>query len=496
MSTTTARSSAQLSSFSGELIGPEDSRYDETRKVYNAMIDKRPALIARCADAGDVARAIAYGRDNGLRIAVRGGGHNGAGLGSVDDGVVIDLSLLREVTVDPDARTVRVGGGCTWGEVDAATGEHGLATPSGIISTTGVGGLTLGGGIGHLTRKCGLAIDNLLEAEMVLANGEQVTAGASENPDLFWAIRGGGGNFGVVTSFLFRLHEVGTVIAGPTFWPVESGADVLRAYRDFLPNAPRELNGFFLFGSVPPGPPFPEELHLRPISGVVWCHTGTEEQAAVDMKPLLDALPEPLLHGPAPMPHAAIQGAFDGVYPTGDQWYWRADFVNEIPDEAVEIHARFGASLPTWKSTMHLYPINGAAHDVGPTDTAWSYRDANYGAVFAGVDSGPGQRRGDPALERRVPGGAPPLLGRRRLREHDDGRGPGASARELPWQLRAARAGQSQVRPAEPLPDQPEHPAGRLRFSCASSARSSAARCRSAGDRRSTCAARPAPDAR
>ena len=389
MSTGTARSSAQLSGFSGELIGPEDSGYDETRKVYNAMIDKRPVLIARCADAGDVARAIAFGRENGLRIAVRGGGHNGAGLGTVDDGVVIDLSLLREVTVDPDARTVRVGGGCTWGEVDAATGEYGLATPSGIISTTGVGGLTLGGGLGHLTRKCGLAIDNLLGAEMVLANGEQVTASASENADLFWAIRGGGGNFGVVTSFLFRLHEVGTVIAGPTFWPVESGADVLRAYRDFLPNAPRELGGFFLFGSVPPGPPFPEELHLRPVCGVVWCHTGTEEQAAVDMKPLLDALPEPLLHGPAPMPHAAIQGAFDGVYPAGDQWYWRADFVNEIPDEAVEIHARFGASMPTWKSTMHLYPINGAPHDVGSADTAWSYRDANYGAVFAGVDPDP-----------------------------------------------------------------------------------------------------------
>jgi FAD/FMN-containing dehydrogenase len=303
---------------------------------------------------------------------------------------VIDLSLMRDVEVDPDARTVRVGGGCTWGEVDAATNEHGLATPSGIISTTGVGGLTLGGGLGHLTRKCGLAIDNLLEAEVVLANGEQVRANADENPDLYWALRGGGGNFGVVTSFLFRLHDVGTVIAGPTFWPVESGAEVLRAYRDFLPNAPRELNGFFLFGSVPPGPPFPEELHLRPVCGVVWCYAGADEEAAAAaMAPLLDALPEPLLHGPAPMPHPAIQGAFDGVYPAGDQWYWRADFVNDIPDEAVEIHAKFGAEMPTWKCTMHLYPINGAAHDVGSADTAWSYRDATYGAVFAGVDPDP-----------------------------------------------------------------------------------------------------------
>jgi FAD/FMN-containing dehydrogenase len=274
--------------------------------------------------------------------------------------------------------------------VDAATNEHGLATPSGIISTTGVGGLTLGGGLGHLTRKCGLAIDNLLEAEVVLANGEQVRASADENPDLYWALRGGGGNFGVVTSFLFRLHEVGTVIAGPTFWPVESGAEVLRAYRDFLPNAPRELNGFFLFGSVPPGPPFPEELHLRPISGIVWCYAGADEEAAAAaMAPLLDALPEPLLHGPAPMPHPAIQGAFDGVYPAGDQWYWRADFVKDIPDEAIEIHAKYGAEMPTWKCTMHLYPIDGAAHDVGSADTAWSYRDATWGAVFAGVDPDP-----------------------------------------------------------------------------------------------------------
>jgi FAD/FMN-containing dehydrogenase len=391
MSVSTAALTAQqeLSGFGGRLIGPDDSDYDDARSLFNAMIDKRPALIARCASADDVAKAVSFAREHDLVVAIRGGAHNGAGLGSCDDGVVIDLSLLRDVEVDPDARTVRVGGGCTWGEVDTATNEHGLATPSGIISTTGVGGLTLGGGLGHLTRNFGLAIDNLLEAEVVLANGERVRASADENPDLFWALRGGGGNFGVVTTFLFRLHEVGTVIAGPTFWPVESGAEVLRAYRDFLPNAPRELNGFFAFASVPPGPPFPEEIHMRKVCGVVWCHTGTEEEAAADMKPLLDALPEPLLHGPAPMPHAAIQSAFDGVYPAGDQWYWRADFVKEIPDEAVEIHAKFGAEMPTWKSTMHLYPIDGAAHDVGPSDTAWSYRDATYGAVFAGVDPDP-----------------------------------------------------------------------------------------------------------
>jgi FAD/FMN-containing dehydrogenase len=216
-----------------------------------------------------------------------------------------------------------------------------------------------------------------------------VRASADEHPDLFWAIRGGGGNFGVVTTFEFRLHEVNTVVGGPTFWPVEAAADVLSVYRDFLPSAPRELNGFFAFATVPPAPPFPEAIHLRKVCGVVWCHTGSEEEAAAAMAPLLDAAPEPLMHGVAPMPHPALQSAFDGLYPAGDQWYWRADFVKEIPDEAVDIHARFGAEMPTMQSTMHMYPIDGAAHDVAPSETAFSYRDATWGSVFAGVDHDP-----------------------------------------------------------------------------------------------------------
>jgi FAD/FMN-containing dehydrogenase len=377
------------SAFGGQLIGPDDAEYEEARKVYNAMIDRRPALIARCASADDVAAVVRFAGNHDLDLAVRGGGHNGAGLGTVDDGVVIDLSPLRDVQVDPDARTVRVGGGATWGEVDSATNEHGLATPSGIISTTGVGGLTLGGGLGHLTRKCGLAIDNLLEAEMVLASGERVRVSADEHPDLYWAIRGGGGNFGVVTSFTFRLHEVGTVIGGPTFWPVELGAEVLSVYREFLPNAPRELGGFFAFHTVPPAPPFPEEIHMRKVCGVVWCYLGSEEEAAKAMAPLLEALPEPLMHGPHPMPHSDLQSAFDGLYPPGDQWFWRADFVKEIPDDAAQLHAKFGAEMPTMKSTMHLYPVNGAAHDVAPSDTAWSYRDAHWATVYGGVDPDP-----------------------------------------------------------------------------------------------------------
>jgi FAD/FMN-containing dehydrogenase len=395
MSTTVSAAAAArrelAGDFGGELIGPEDSGYDEARKVYNGMIDRRPGLIARCISAADVAKAIAAARRNDLLLAVRGGGHNGAGLGTCDDGLVIDLSPLKSIEVDPEARTARVGGGCTWGEVDAATGEHGLATPSGIISTTGVGGLTLGGGLGHLTRKFGLTIDNLLEAEMVLASGEVVRVNADEHPDLYWAIRGGGGNFGVVTSFLFRLHEVGTIFGGPTFWPVEQAEEVMSAYREFLPSAPRELNGFFAFHTVPPAPPFPEEIHLRKVCGVVWCYVGGEEEAREAMAPLLDAVPEPLMHGVQAMPHAALQGAFDGLYPHGDQWYWRADFVNEVPDEAVREHARFAAEMPTMKSTMHMYPIDGAAHDVASSDTAWSYRDATWGSVYAGVDPDPGE---------------------------------------------------------------------------------------------------------
>jgi hypothetical protein len=388
--TTPAQAARQeLTSFRGRLIGPGDADYDEARAVYNAMIDKRPALIARCADADDVATAVGFARNHGLLLAVRGGGHNGAGLGTCDDGVVIDLSLLKDIEVDPANKTVRVGGGCIWSEVDAATNAHGLATPSGIISTTGVGGLTLGGGLGHLTRKCGLTIDNLLEAELVLASGERVRASSAENADLFWAIRGGGGNFGVVTSFTFRLHEVGTVIGGPTFWPVEQGAEILSAYREFLPSAPRELNGFFAFHTVPPGPPFPEEIHMRKVCGVVWCYVGSEQDAAAAMAPLLDAVPAPLMHGAAPMPHPMLQGAFDALYPKGEQWYWRADFVNEISDEAVAIHQRFGEAMPTLKSTMHMYPIDGAAHDVGSTDTPWSYREATWSSVFAGVDPDP-----------------------------------------------------------------------------------------------------------
>ena len=389
MRTTTTAADLGPAGFEGRLIRPQDSDYEQARSVYNGMIDKRPALIARCAGADDVARAIAFARERDLPLAVRGGGHNGAGLGTCDDGVVIDLSEINGVQVDPHARTARVGGGATLGELDRATHAHGLAMPSGIISTTGVGGITLGGGLGYLTRSCGLSIDNLLAADLVLADGRQVRASADEHPDLYWAIRGGGGNFGVAIAFEFALHEVDTVIAGPTFWPVELGAEVLSVYREFLPAAPRELYGFFAFAAVPPADPFPAELHRRKVCGIVWHYRGSAEDAARAMAPLLDALPEPLLHGAQPMPHPVMQSAFDALYPAGEQWYWRADFVKEIPDPAVELHARFGAELPTIQSAMHLYPIDGAAHDPAPDDTAWSYRDATWATVYVGVDPDP-----------------------------------------------------------------------------------------------------------
>src|ERR1051325_489319 len=238
----------------GELIQPGDPGYENARKVYNGMIDKKPSLIAKCVDAADVIAAVKFGRASGLRVSVRGGGHNAGGLGIWDDALTIDLSGIKYVQIDPAAKTVRVGGGCTWGDVDHATHAFGLAVPTGIISTTGVGGLTLGGGLGHLTRGGGLTIDNLLEADVVLANGKLVTASAKKNSDLFWALRGGGGNFGVVTSFLFRAHPVHTNYAGPTLYELSHAAEVMTWWDKFLTKAPKELTGFFMFMTVPPGP--------------------------------------------------------------------------------------------------------------------------------------------------------------------------------------------------------------------------------------------------
>jgi FAD/FMN-containing dehydrogenase len=372
----------------GELIQPGDANYDSARRLYNGMIDKRPGLIARCVDVADVQTAVNFAREHDLLLAVRGGGHNGAGLGSCDDGLVVDLSLMRGVHVDPVRSTVRVEGGCTWGDVDHATYPFGLAVPTGFISTTGVGGLTLGGGLGYLTRHYGLTIDNLLSVEMVLADGRILTASAEENADLFWAVRGGGGNYGVVTSFLFRGSPVSTVYGGPIFWELEHATKVMRFWRDLILNGPEEINGWFGFHTVPPVDMFPVEHHLKKMAVITWCYTGDLQEAEQVFESIRQvATPAMDFAGPIPLP--ALQSMFDGLYPPGLQWYWNADFFTELNDEAIELHVKYGAALPTVHSTMHLYPINGAAHRLGKNHTAWSYREANFAQVIVGVDPDP-----------------------------------------------------------------------------------------------------------
>jgi FAD/FMN-containing dehydrogenase len=372
----------------GELIQPGDVGYEQARKLYNAMIDKRPALIARCVDVADVIGAVNFARQHNLMLAVRGGGHNGPGLGSCDGGLVIDLSRMKGIRVDVAARTVRVEGGCTWGEVDHATHPFGLATPSGFISTTGVGGLTLGGGIGYLSRTYGLTIDNLLGVDMVLADGSFVTASAEEHADLFWALRGGGGNFGVATSFLFKLHPISTVYGGPMLWPIEQAAELLRFWRDFILSAPEDINGWFGFVTVPPAPPFPEHFHMQKMCAIVWCATGPLEQAEERFR-AIRAFSPPAIDFAGPIPWPALQSMFDALYPPGLQWYWKADFFNELNDKAIDLHVKYGAQLPTMHSTMHIYPINGAAGRVGRNETAFSFRDANFAKVIVGVDPDP-----------------------------------------------------------------------------------------------------------
>jgi len=375
----------------GELIEPADAAYEDARKVYNAMISRKPRLIAKCADVADVITAVNFGREHGIRVSIRGGGHNAGGLGVCEDGLVIDLSLIKYVHVDPAARTVRVGGGSTWGDVDHATHPFGLAVPSGIISTTGVGGLTLGGGMGYLTRQYGLTIDNLLAADVVLADGRFVVASADENSDLFWAIRGGGGNFGVVTSFLFQAHPVQMVCAGPMLWGLDQASDILKWYREFIVQAPEEINGFFAFLTVPPAPPFPENLHFKKMCGIVWFYNGALEQANEILEPLRSFRP-PIFEFFGVMPFPMLQGMFDGLYPPGLQWYWKADFVKELSNEAIALHVEHGSQLPSLHSTMHLYPINGAAHKTGNSETPWSYRDAIWSEVIVGVDPDPANK--------------------------------------------------------------------------------------------------------
>jgi FAD/FMN-containing dehydrogenase len=374
------------SAVKGRVVQPTDADYDTSRALYNGMIDKRPAAIAYCTDEADIAAALAYGIEHGLRIAVRGGGHNGGGLGSVDDGLVIDLTQINHITVDAGAKMARVGGGALLKDVIEAAHQHGLTIPVGIIGTTGVGGLTLGGGVGHLSRSMGLTIDNLVAATVVLADGSVVQTDSDRDPDLFWAIRGGGGNFGVVTQFTFRCHPLTNVLAGPVLYDLDDMPDVMRWHDEFMASAPEDLGGWFAYLSVPPGPPFPEELHLRKVCAVVYTQAGEEESEALREA---RAYGKPLLDGVAPMPFPVWNTAFDGLLPPGEQWYWRGEFFDEMSDGLIEANVEWAPKAPTWKCTMHMYAIDGASSRPGNDETAWAYRGARWCQVIGGIDPDP-----------------------------------------------------------------------------------------------------------
>jgi FAD/FMN-containing dehydrogenase len=375
----------------GSLIRPGDPEYDQTRAVYNGMIDKRPAAIVRCRDAADVVACVRFGRKHGAEIAVRGGGHSAGGLGVWDDALVIDLSLMRSTTVSPEHHTARADGGCTLGDIDHATVAFGMAVPTGILASTGIAGLALGGGVGYLSRRFGLTADNLLAADVVLADGTLVTASETSHSDLFWALRGGGGNFGIVTSFTFRCHHIGengVIIGGPVLYDLADTPAVMRWYRELLPSLPEELSGWLALLSIPPAPPFPEELWGRKACGIVWCYTGAHDRADEVLEPI-KTYGSPLVVGLQPMPFSMLQGAFDALNPPGLQHYWRADFFNEISDAAIDVHVKYGERLPTGLSAMHLHPIDGAASRVPEDATAFAYRDGGWAGVVLGVDPDP-----------------------------------------------------------------------------------------------------------
>jgi len=368
----------------GAVITPNDEGYDRARRVYNAMIDKRPRVIVEAADADDVKAAVTFAREGELAIAVRGGGHSVPGFGTGDDAVVVDLSRMRGVHVDPARRTARADGGATWGDFNDATHAHGMATTGGIISTTGVGGLTLGGGIGYLARGFGLSCDNLLSAEVVTADGRRLIASENENADLFWALRGGGGNFGVVTSLEFRVHPVKDIYGGPMFFELDDAAAVLRFYREFIADAPEQFGGFPAWQIAPPLPFIPEKRHGEPFLAFVACWAGPIEEGARALKPLHDVAPV-VAESVGPMPYPALNSAFDALVPPGLQHYWKANFVKELTDEAIEAHLQHGPKVPVVNSTVHIYPINGAVHRLAPNATAFAYRDASFATVIAGM---------------------------------------------------------------------------------------------------------------
>ena len=375
-------------SLRGRVIRASDDGYEKARRVYNQMIDRKPRVIVQCADVADVIHCVNFSREHKLEPAIRGGGHSVPGFGTCDSGLVIDLSRLKGIHTDTSRQIARVEGGCTWGDVDHATHVFGLATPGGVISTTGVGGLTTGGGFGYLTRRYGLVCDNLISADVVTADGKVRTASPSENPDLFWAIRGGGGNFGIVTSFEFRLHPVSTVYAGPILYPLESAADVLRLYRDFMKSAPRELSAFFAFMIVPPAPPFPEPLHMKTLCGIVCSFCGDPSKGPAVTKPLSSTV-SPLFAFAGPMPYPMLQTMFDGLLPPGLHHYWKADFVTDLTDDVIAEHVKYGPKIPSVQSALHIYPMDGAVQDIPSGETAFTYRNVRFTHIIAGISPDP-----------------------------------------------------------------------------------------------------------
>jgi FAD/FMN-containing dehydrogenase len=370
------------------LLTPGDAGYDEARAVHNGMFDKRPALIVRAEQVADVMAAVNFARDAGLDLSIKGGGHSAPGFGTNDGGVVIDLALMRHVHVDPKAQTAWAGGGATWGDFNYATHAYGLATTGGIISTTGIAGLTLGGGIGYLTRRYGLSIDNVLSAEVVTADGQVRRASPDENEDLFWGLRGGGGNFGVVTSFEFQLHPVKDVYVGLFFYELDQARSLFQFYREFIKDAPEDYGCFPAFQIAPPLEFIPADRHGDTFCAAVVHWAGPLEQGETAMKPFRDLAPV-VAEMVGPMPYPALNGAFDALFPKGIRSYWKGNFVTELTDAAIEQHVTFGAQVPEVSATMHLYPINGACHRVAPDQTAFSYRDATFATVIVAAWSDP-----------------------------------------------------------------------------------------------------------
>jgi FAD/FMN-containing dehydrogenase len=368
----------------GQVITREDADYETARKVYNAMIDRKPQAVVRAVDAADVMATVGFARENGLDLSVRGGSHSVPGFGTNDGGVVIDLGRMRGARVDAAARTLRAEGGCTWGDFFHAGYPFGLATTGGIISTTGIGGLTLGGGIGHLGRGHGLSIDNLVSADVVTADGRLLVASERENPDLFWALRGGGGNFGVVTSFEFRVHPVKDVFVGLVLFEVSAARQVLEFYRTYIATAPEEMGAFFAFQIAPPLPFIPEKRHGETFCLICACWAGPLEKGEKALEPIRKAGPV-AAELVTPMPFPALNSAFDGLVPPGLQHYWKASFAAELTDGAIAAHAQHGPGVPCVNSTMHVYPINGACHRVAADATAFAYRDASFATVVAGM---------------------------------------------------------------------------------------------------------------